>query len=272
MVGKFLANRLVLRPTRNRLEHEGLARVVYPCENGDIEAFICQQRRNADGSWDVGAWDGCEEQRSDLLVLKLAGTMGRGERSTLFPASLLDGRSSEVWTWNPPGYGASAGRATLAGIAAAALDFFGRVVEQRGGRGTRIWVCGNSLGCATGLYLATKLEVDGLVLRNPPPLVDLIRTRNAWWNLGLGGQIVAAGVPPEMDAMLTAGEVTAPIVFIESEADRLVTPLMQSYIRDAHPGPQRRIVLAGAEHDTPIGEEYRDQLREAMEWMWGGGP
>lgn len=271
MLGKFLANRFVLRPTKNRLEHEGLARIGIPCECGEIEAFVCQRRRKDDGLWEVCQWDGDEDQRPELLVLKLGGTMGRAERSTLFPASLIDGHSSEVWTWNPPGYGQSEGRATLAGIAEAAVDFFGQVVRRRGGDGTRIWVCGNSLGCATGLYLATKLDVDGLILRNPPPLVDLIRARNAWWNLGRGGQFVAAGVPSQMDAILTACEVTAPIVFIESEKDALVTPILQSYVRDAHPGPQRRIVLRGAEHHTPISDDYLDEMRQAMEWLWAGG-
>jgi uncharacterized protein len=271
MFRRFLANQLVLRPTRDRLEHDGLARIVLPCSPGNIEAFVGWLRPSDAGEWTSGPWVDAQGDFPDLLILKLSGVGGRAERSTMFPANLLDGRSSEVWTWNPPGYGRSAGRATLQGIASVAVEFFAQVIQKRRGPQTKVWIFGNSLGCATGLYLATQCPVEGLVLRNPPPLVELIRTRDAWWNLGRGGSFVAGGVPPEMDALLTASEILAPIVFIESGADSLVTPVMQSYVRDAHPGPQVRILLYGAEHDSPIDDSYRDELFRSMQWLWTGG-
>lgn len=267
MLAFYLANRLVLQPSKNRLPYESLTRVTYQCSLGEIEAFVAHRHWDGEQLRD-GPWDPAKTAKPQLLVLKLGGTAGRGERSTLFPANMLDHVSSEVWTWNPPGYGLSSGRATLAGIAKAAVEFFSQVLADRRSEDTCVWIVGNSLGCATGLYLANHIDAHGLILRNPPPLIDLIWRRNAWWNLGFGGSIVASGIPPEMDAVLSASQVTAPILFIESERDSLVLPVLQAIVRDAHPGPQKRLVLEGAEHATPIDESYRDELQDLLNWLW----
>jgi pimeloyl-ACP methyl ester carboxylesterase len=261
-----LADHFILRSTRQALEAEQLTRFELRCPSGMIEAFVGQRRRGADGEWIDGAWSQGDAEAPDLLVFKLPGTGGRGERSTLFPANLVD-LSSEVWTWNPPGYGRSDGPATLRRIPPAATEFFSRILEMRKGPKTRLWICGNSLGCATGFHLATQIECDGLILRNPPPLVDLVELRDAWWNFFRGGRYVAAGIPEELDLIRTAKRVTAPAVFLESGADRLVTAAMQAKARLVHRGPHRHILMAGAAHDTPIDDSYREPLRLALRWL-----
>jgi pimeloyl-ACP methyl ester carboxylesterase len=154
-------------------------------------------------------------------------------------------------------------------MAQASVDFFGHVIARRRGEATKVWINGNSLGCATGLYLATRLNIDGLVLRNPPSLVELISTRDAWWNLWRGGRSVAAGVPSELDAILNVAEITVPILYIESGADTIVPPYLQSLVRDAHPGPQRRVLLRDAEHNAIIDDDYKDELIAGLEWLLG---
>jgi pimeloyl-ACP methyl ester carboxylesterase len=259
---RALASRLILRPSVHPIEAESLRRVEIERERGLLEAFV--------GQWhgDLGAHSG---EPLDLLVLKLPGTAGRGERSTLFPAHLMAGRRGEVWTWNAPGYGRSTGPASLQSLPDASLEFYDHVVARRAGRHTQIWLSGNSLGCTVALHLATQRVVAGLVLRNPPPLVDLVAARDAWWNLGFGGRLVAGWIPPQLDAPRTAPRVERPAVFIESGADSLVTPAMQRAVRQAYAGPQRLLTLEGAEHDTPMDDRYYDQIRDHLEWLWGQG-
>lgn len=269
-LSKLLANRFVIRPTTNAIPHDvsKLARVEVSLRQGIVEAFV--GNRVALNEYEFNECPGNIDSQlhPDLLVLKLPGAAGRAERSTMFPASLLGNHTSEVWTWNPPGYGRSTGPASLGNMGSTAVDFFSRVLETRRGEQTKVWISGNSLGCATGLYLATKLKVDGLVMRNPPPLVELISARDAWWNLWRGGRYVAAGVPVELDAILNAAEVIAPILFIESGADTIVPTYFQSLIRDAHPGPQKRLLLRGAAHNAAIGDEYKEEIVSDLEWLF----
>ena len=256
---RAIASKLILQPSRHPLEVESLRRVEFEGGLGLLEAY-------------VGHWHGDFGQHAgkplDLLVLKLPGTAGRAERSTPFPAHLMEGQHAEIWTWNAPGYGRSSGPASLGAMGPAVLDFYDHVVPRVADSETRIWVNGNSLGCVISLYLASQRAVDGLVLRNPPPLVDLVAARNAWWNFGLGGSLVSGWIPAEMDAMQTASRVSQPTVFIESTADSLVTPAMQAEIRKVHQGPQRLLQLEGAEHHTPIDDCYFDELRGHLQWMW----
>lgn len=266
-----VASRLILQPSVHPIEAETLRRVEIPRDAGMLEAFV--------GYWPEQQPEGQPEARPgvavkttgeppECLVLKLPGTAGRAERSTLFPASLLEGRRSEVWTWNAPGYGRSTGPACLSGIPAAVLEFYDHVVSRHAGSGTRIWISGNSLGCAVGLYLASRRPVDGVVFRNPPPLVELVAARDAWWNLGRGGRMISGWIPPEMDALQTAPRVRAPAVFLESTADTLVTPAMQEMVRAAHAGEHRVVRLVGAAHDTPLDERYYRAIAEQLRWLW----
>ena len=114
--------------------------------------------------------------RLNLLILKFPGTAGRAERSTSFPAPMLDdetnrhldlessrlrrqqwkGQSFKRWL---------ARRPQLSGQ---------RVTEKHAGPNTSIWLCGNSLGCATVLHTRGQTHSrskthTGLILRNPPP-------------------------------------------------------------------------------------------------------
>lgn len=275
----WVANRLILRPTRHVIEPTGLHACALPFPAGTLECFVARQnprcepasaaetiRAETIGAAGEFRWESSEPP--ELLILKLPGTAGRAERSTLFPASLLSDRTAEVWTCNPPGYGRSTGRATLAAIADAAVHFFDWVESRRRNSRTVVWISGNSLGCATALHVAAARRVDGLMLRNPPPLVDLVRLRGGIWNLVGGGNWVASGIPHEMDAVATATGVFAPIVFIQSDSDTLVPPALQQHVRDAHPGPQQTVHLPRAEHDTPLTDKDCERIAIAARWLW----
>ncbi len=274
-----MANRFILKPSRNALEASGQSRrlITVASHSRSTEQAIELYWIRVEGGESVQAL-ACEANAKafqpeqfdspQLLILKFPGTAGRAERSTLFPASLTPAQTAEVWTWNPPGYGASTGRAQLSQMVPAGVEFVRAVQRLRANDNTRVWICGNSLGSAIGLGVAAQIRVDGLVLRNPPPLVEIVRSRDAWWNCHRGGRYVAQGIPKEMDARVSAQQVDAATLFIESEADTLVLPRFQAMIRSSHRGPQKRIVLRGAEHNSAIPETYREELRQCMAWLW----
>ncbi|QEG43387.1 alpha/beta hydrolase [Roseimaritima ulvae] len=257
-----LAGRVVLKPSTHDIDHGDQQRVELdagPC--GKIEAFVHAERP-------------LHEAAPELLVLKLPGTGGRAERSSQLPVNYLDDVHAEVWTWNPPGYGGSPGRASFDTMPIAALNFFDAVTDRRADADTKIWLMGNSLGCAVALLQASQRSVHGLILRNPPPLVQTIPHvavygRPGWLHPLLRGpaQWIAQGVPEDMDTLHTAAHCSAPAVFIQSQADTLVPPRLQAMVRDNYAGPQRLIEWEGLEHHGIPQEEHLQQLAEGIDWL-----
>ncbi len=260
----WLAGRAVLCPTVHPLECGEQARVELPAGPfGLIEAFVHAKPRRP-----------LAEAKPDLLILKLPGTAGRAERSSPLPANLIDDLSTEVWTWNPPGYGKSRGRATFPTLPAASLAFFDAVVEQRRGSHTRVWIFGNSLGSVFALQQASQRAVDGLILRNPPPLVQTIShvaTRNRpLWSHGLvlqAARWLATAIPPDLDALQTSPRCHAPAVFVQCEEDTFIPPALQQMIRDRYAGPSKLVRWAGLEHHEVPDEGHLQQLKEAIDWL-----
>ncbi|TWU19883.1 alpha/beta hydrolase [Allorhodopirellula heiligendammensis] len=248
------------------------------------------------------------------LLIKFPGTAGRAERSSPFPANLIaarltndlpgqpdpsSGRSEkddttsgcsprsansvepgqhyEVWTWNPPGYGRSGGRASLAKLVPAAEEFASQVVGARGGSRTQIWLCGNSLGCLPALSLAARLpqwqppnlDVDNclLWLRNPPDLANTIlgvadRYASRSWM-----QRLVAHLPETLNARANAAKCNLPAVFLMSEHDELVPPHLQRGIHEAYRGAHRVVMLAELGHSGAIEEQHRGEVQAAVDWL-----
>src|SRR5438445_10817787 len=66
-----------------------------------------------------------------------------------------------------PGYGGSGGRATEAGLYAAADAAYAMLAARRDVDPSRIYVYGRSLGSAAATYVATRHPVAGLILESP---------------------------------------------------------------------------------------------------------
>ena len=128
-------------------------------------------------------------------------------------------------------------------------------------------VVGNSLGGLSALYLAAVRPVDALVVRNPPPLRELILGRHGWWTLGLGARLIARQVPEELCPVANARRATAPLVFVTSAKDRLVPPRYQQPLFDAYAGEKQRLTLDEADHATPMTEEEIGRYRKLLEWL-----
>ncbi|MCM2370835.1 alpha/beta hydrolase [Aporhodopirellula aestuarii] len=221
------------------------------------------------------------------LLLKFPGTAGRAERSSAFPANLVPphddnryhdlGNHYEAWTWNPPGYGRSSGRATLKSFAPAAETFASQVLEARFAPNTQVWICGNSLGCLPALSLAARLDQwrpndvakdrFSLWLRNPPHLSDVV--------LGVADRYAArrlmkpviSRIPDSLHAIESASRSQIPAVFLMSERDELVLPTIQQKIHAAYAGEHRIVTLADLDHGGLIDEQHREEVERAAKWL-----
>lgn len=248
-----IADRLILQPTRNPVSALGKERRVIRCEDGFIEAWI--QR--------IGA---TTTTRADVFVLKFAGTRGRAERTNYQPLDSWPDLSGEVWSINPPGYGGSSGKASLRSFAAAAKTAFDTVTEMAAGR--PVIVMGTSLGTISALYLAANYPIAGMVLRNPPPLRQLIVGKHGWWNLWVGAMLVSTQVPDYLCSIRNAACCArVPAVFIGSARDRIVPPNYQARIVKAYAGPKRVMRLRRANHSTPMNAAEQVRFRQELAWL-----
>jgi len=246
-----LANRFILCPTTHPIEVQDKTRHTIPVGDDRVEVWMHE----------VGPVD----RAVDVFVLKLAGTGGRAECATDQPACFWPEVRAQIWAFNPPGYGSSTGRASLKKLAPAARAVFEHLQQHAGD--CPIVLASNSLGGASALHVAARYRVDGLILRNPPQLPELIIDRFAWRSLYFGAWLIAREVPAELDCCANARQVTAPAVFVMSASDSVVPPGNQRLIHDAYGGPKKIVVLHDAEHATPMTETQVDQYVQSLQWL-----
>lgn len=249
---RWLADRLILCPTRQPIEADGKVARLIPYRGGALEVWTQRVAAEPAGP-------------ADLYVLKFPGTAGRAERSTSHPADAWPALRVELWTLNPPGYGGSMGTASLRNVADVAETVLAALRQHAAGR--PILVTGNSLGCVSALYLAARHTLGGLLLRNPPPLREVILERFArrWWSFGV--RLLARQIAPELDAIRNAAAATVPAVFVTSAQDRIVPPACQQQIIEAYAGPKRVLRLADADHHTPMSELETAAYHEDLNWL-----
>lgn len=255
---RHLLDRLVLEPSRDPIDPGEQQREWLSYEGQPLETFV---QRNADDGPPL-----------DLLVLKFPGTAGRAERSTNFPMSMLPHLRVGMWTWNPPGYGRSAGRATMRSISGAAVEFWRQVSGRAASPQTHVWLCANSLGCATALHVAASIDPAnhryGIILRNPPPLTPVFKHIANRYPLGKLAHAIGDSLCPEMDAVATASQSQWPAVFLQSELDTLVPPKLQQDVIDAYAGPKHVVCMEGLAHGGPPTEEHEPEIQRALNWLW----
>jgi pimeloyl-ACP methyl ester carboxylesterase len=249
----------VLEPSRDPIDHGPQRRELLSFQGQPLETFV---QANGD-----------DDQPLDLLVLKFPGTAGRAERSTEFPMSMLPDLRVTMWTWNPPGYGGSGGRATMDSISNAAIAFWQQVLDRAAVTPTtHVWLCANSLGCASALHVAASIDPAnhryGIILRNPPPLAAVFKHIADRYPLGRFAHAIGDSLCEQMNAVATAKGSHWPAVFLQSELDTLVPPRLQQQVIDAYAGPKHVVCLAGLEHTGPPTELHEPQIRAAIDWLW----
>ncbi len=248
-----LADRFVLCPTTHRIPVDGKSRRMLPV--GDDQIEIWSHRVRADHSDDA-----------DVFVLKFIGAGGRAERSTEQPVSFWPNVKAELWAVNPPGYGGAGGRASLQMLPSVADAVFDELEEHASGR--PIVVIGSSLGGVSALYAAATRQISGVILRNAPPLREVILGRFGWWHLNIGARLIAWQVPKELCCIRNARRASAPAVFVTSEKDRIVPSRHQRLVIDAYAGEKEVLVLPDADHVTSMTENEAKQYGSLLGWLW----
>jgi hypothetical protein len=256
MLLSLLADRFVLSPSRDELFPYGKTRQVVAWDAGEIEVW--SERTTGDAADNGLDLDGRREPT--CFVLKFHGKAARAERSCLDPLDQWADVPGEIWSVNPPGYGGSSGRASLRWLAPAAEAVFENLVEVADGR--PIFIAANSLAARYG----DSGAVAGLILRNPPPLRELITGKYAWRSLGLS-RYVAREVPGELDAVANAAAAGVPAVFLMSGLDTMVPPKYQRLIFRAYAGPKRRVILPKAGHNVRFSRHERHEYALALHWL-----
>ncbi len=183
------------------------------------------------------------------------------DEAAWFPAAAI-----EWWGVNYPGYGGSAGPATLARVAEAARDAYAALAKKANGR--PIIIIGNSMGTVAALHVAAREPVTGLVLQNPPPLAELILRRHGWWNLWLLAVPTAAQIPESLDSIDNAARVRAPALFLSSAKDSVVPTSYQDRIMKAYGGNWEMLAMPGGHNDPR--PEWVEQRIVATITAWIG--
>lgn len=252
-----LADKLILQPSNHSIEAPHKLRELVEFSGGHLEIW----RETNQPLLPIHAVD---RIHPELFVLKFPGTGGRAERGTPHPAEVWDDLHAEVWTVNPPGYGGSSGPATIKSFPAMAEAAFEHVRRVADGRA--VVVIGNSLGNLPALYVSATYQVDALLLRNPPPLHELIIGKHGWWNFGLA-RFIAQQVPAELCTIRNASETNSPALFVMSGKDRMVPPQFQQRVIDAHAGENRVFLLPDADHASPITEVEAPAYLGQLTWL-----
>lgn len=247
----YLADRMVLCPSRNAIPTPAKSRRIIPYAAGELEVWV--QKIAPAGP-----------AAPELFVLKLNGAGGRAERTGTHPLECWTDLPAEIWSLNPPGFGGSAGRASLTKLAPAARAAFAEI--ERAAAGRPILVTGNSLGTATALHLAAHCQFAGLILRNPPPLAELIAGYYARWALGMS-RLVAAQIPPELDSIRNAARAQMPAVIVSCGRDRVVPPAYQRRVIAAYRGQKRVIDSPQADHADPLDPVAEQEYVAALAWL-----
>ncbi len=198
-------------------------------------------------------------------VLVFTGNAGRAEREIEAAARLFEAHAVELIALNPPGFGASSGRATLGSLGPSGVALFDAIRAEDAS--TPLGVYGNSMGGVVALHVASRREVAGVVLRNPPPLRDLILGNYGWWNLWLIALPIALSVPSELDAIENAAAIRVPVVLLRADSDRTVPPEFQVRIEQAFQCPKTTIEYAGGHNeglDGPTTARARAAIAEFL--------
>jgi uncharacterized protein len=155
-----------------------------------------------------------------------------------------------------PGYGESDGRATEAGLYAAADAAYAALVARPGVDPARIFVYGRSLGSAVATYTAAHQPVAGLILESP-------FTNAAAMARHLYKLLPRFGVALRLDNLASVRRIHCPTLVFHGDADRLVPTAMGLAVAQAAAGGAEVVLIHGAGHNETYalgGRDYRDKL------------
>jgi fermentation-respiration switch protein FrsA (DUF1100 family) len=155
-----------------------------------------------------------------------------------------------------PGYGASGGRASEAGMYEAADLAYDAVRGRSGVDPRRIYAYGRSLGSAAATHIASTREIAGLILESPFTSARGMAARHYRF-------VPRALVRLELDNLGRMPRIRVPTLIFHGTADRLVPMRMGQELAAAAGGPVELVMIEGSGHNDTYdlgGRRYRDKL------------
>jgi len=157
-----------------------------------------------------------------------------------------------------PGYGASGGRTTEAGIYEAGALAYQSLASRPGVDPKRIYVYGRSLGSAVATRTAADFPAAGLILESPfTSAREMAAHTYRIFPLFL--------VRLRLNNLETIRQVRCPVLVFHGTADRLAPMEMGRRVAAAAPGQTEFVMIEGAGHNETYdrgGQRYRDKLAQ----------
>jgi uncharacterized protein len=157
-----------------------------------------------------------------------------------------------------PGYGASGGRASEAGLYEAGALAYQALARHAGVDPQRLYVYGRSLGSAVATRTAADFPTAGLILESPFTSAREMAARTyRIFPLFL--------VRLQLNNIETIRRVHCPVLVFHGTADMLAPMEMGRRVAEAAPGPKEFVMIEGAGHNETYdvgGRSYRDKLAQ----------
>lgn len=213
--------------------------------------------RMRDGTRLVGwflAAEGGEGRRTAALLW----FYGNGENIAAIWPIIRDfrPRHAALLVLDYPGYGASEGKASEAGMYEAADLAYDAIIRNPDIDPRRIYVYGRSLGTAAATHLAATREVAGLILESPYTSARGMAARHY--------RIVpTALVRLGLDNIGRMPRIHCPTLIFHGTADMIVPIQMGHDVGAAAGGPVEFVMIEGAGHNDTYdmgGKAYREKL------------
>ena len=183
---------------------------------------------------------------------------GNGENIAAIWPIIRDFRPPQaaVLVLDYPGYGASEGKASEAGMYEAADLAYEALLRRPDVDPTRIYVYGRSLGSAAATHIAATREVAGLILESPFTSAKGMAARHY--------RFVPRGlVRLSLDNIGRMPSIRGPVLIFHGTADMLVPMRMGQDVAAAAAGPVEFVMIEGSGHNDTYdlgGKSYRDKL------------
>lgn len=183
---------------------------------------------------------------------------GNGENIAAIWPIIRDFRplQAAVLVLDYPGYGASEGKATEAGMYEAADLAYDELRRRPDVDPKRIYVYGRSLGSAAATHVASTREVAGLILESPFTNAKGMAARHYRF-------VPNVLVRLSLDNIGRMPSIRCPALIFHGTADMLVPMRMGQEVAAAAGGPVEFVMIEGSGHNDTYdlgGKTYRDKL------------
>ena len=145
------------------------------------------------------------------------------------------------------GYGQSGGAPSEKALVADALMLYDHAATLPGVDPRRIYAFGRSLGSGVAVALAAQRPLAGVILVSPFDSLAAVAKRYYWY------LPVDWMLKHRFDSIARAPQLRSPLLCLVAERDEIIPPVHAERLYDAWGGAKRKVLLAGANHNSTDG-------------------